>query len=84
MMTPDVHGVLDVGTKAQDVGGHEFLIPRFFPAGSSGNPSLLDDMFGIRNSWGTGWGIGGDAFLPVAGLADLFADGGDCAVPVKV
>jgi hypothetical protein len=83
MMTPDAHGVLDVGDKSQDVGGHEILIPRYFPAGAPGNPSAVEDMLGGRQSWGTGWAQGGDYFIPTAGFADLFADGADATVPVK-
>jgi hypothetical protein len=83
MMDPDAHGVLNVGTKVDDVGGHEFLIPRYFPAGAAGNPSATVAMYGMRQSWGASWGLAGDAFIPVAGLADMLADGGDCAVPSK-
>lgn len=83
MMDPDQYGVLNVGDKSKDVGGHEFVIPRYFPAGSAGNPSKTEAMFGMRQSWGTSWGLGGDAFIPEAGLADMFADGGDATIPVK-
>jgi hypothetical protein len=83
MMDPDGHGVLDCADKSKDVGGHEFLIPRYFPAGAAGNPSDSIAMFGMRQSWGPQWGLGGDAFLPVDGLADMLADGGDAAVPLK-
>ena len=54
-----------------------------YPAGAAGNPSATETMFGMRQSWGD-WGpLHGDAFIPAAGLADMLADGGDAACPVK-
>jgi len=36
----------------------------------------------VRNSWGTGWGDDGHAWLSWADLALLFNDGADCVQPV--
>lgn len=83
MMDPDSHGVLDCGDKSKDVGGHEFVVPRHYPAGAPGNPSAVEAMLGMRQSWGPAWGLAGDAFIPVSGFADLLADGGDATIPVK-
>ena len=83
MMEPDNFGVLDVGDKSQDVGGHEFFLWGYFPKGAPGNPSATEDMLAMRNSWGTGWGKYGNGYIPAAGLAALIVDGGDCTFPVK-
>jgi hypothetical protein len=38
----------------------------------------------IRNSWGTGWGAGGDAWIRIADLKAIFAKGGEaCAATEK-
>lgn len=38
----------------------------------------------IRNSWGSGWGHGGDCKLRFDDLASLLADQGEACVPTKV
>lgn len=37
----------------------------------------------LHNSWGTGYGIGGDAFITVRNLDKLLQDDGEACIPVK-
>jgi C1A family cysteine protease len=36
----------------------------------------------LRNSWGTGWGLDGHAWLAWTALDSLLGDGGDVVQPV--
>jgi hypothetical protein len=54
------------------------------------NPDLPADMSNIdvdrshvrlHNSWGTGYGLGGDAFITVRNLNKLLQDGGEACIP---
>jgi len=42
-----------------------------------------NELVKVRNSWGTGWGDGGYAWLTWPDLAMLLRDGGDAVVPVQ-
>lgn len=79
MMNPDSHGVLNVGTAADDVGGHCILLNEEWPKGSFSN---VEDFYAVHQSWGN-WGQNGKALISAAGLADLLADQGECVFPVK-
>lgn len=39
--------------------------------------------FTLHNSWGEGWGLGGDCLVSFDDMAGLLADDGECCVPVK-
>lgn len=69
MFTPDADGRLRiVGALA---GGHEFVVDE------------IDTSLGrvwMTNSWGTGWGIGGRAYLTFEDWGTLLADQGDVTV----
>jgi hypothetical protein len=58
------------------VGGHAILITGWSP--KYGN---LGETFRLRNSWGPGYGKGGNGYLRAANLAALLADEGEAAVP---
>jgi C1A family cysteine protease len=54
-------------------GGHEYVIAGF-------NPS--NNLLRLVNSWGTGWGRNGHAYVDADAYRTLIDDGGDCTVPV--
>lgn len=67
MDSPGTDGVVKVGGRSR--GGHEILLYRY---------DLGCDLWWCRNSWGTGWGKGGDFAFDTPGyqrLMDLQADG---------
>jgi hypothetical protein len=53
------------------VGGHEIEL--------TGIDTLLERVT-LTNSWGTGWGLNGRAFLTFKDLGKLLEDNGDCVV----
>lgn len=70
MYTPS-SGVVTVS--GQKVGGHCILARGV----NMRNRTVL-----LRNSWGSDWGVAGDARISVADLSTLLQDGGEACVPV--
>lgn len=72
MFKPGLGGVLSVS--GQIAGGHEVALTAITATG----------MVRILNSWGTGWGVQGCAYLRFADLGRLLSESGDVTVPVSV
>jgi hypothetical protein len=63
------------------VGGHAILCNGYHPAKSvNGKPPR--EMFGLFNSWGPNWGVGGQSWIAADDLAFLLRDQGEACVPV--
>jgi len=73
MTNPASNGVIRATGKV--MGGHCILATGYDPA---------SQMFRLKNSWGTGWGKKGDAFIPAADLKMLLGQQGEACVTVKV
>lgn len=73
MMSPDNRGQIRVGGNV--VGGHCIIAKGVNPAGIG---SIL-----LRNSWGPGWGINGEAIISWPDLRTLMAQNGECCVPIN-
>ncbi len=71
MMRPDLDGFLR--PTGSVVGGHAILVKGI---------SVPNKRVTLHNSWGPGWGRGGDAYLSFDDLGKLLADGGEACVPV--
>jgi hypothetical protein len=71
---PDAQGVVRLPAGATIRGGHEIVCRKY--DGS--------DLLWCDNSWGAGWGLAGRFAFPTAVLARLFAEQGDCAVPLPL
>lgn len=66
-----------VRVSGQQVGGHCLLVVGWSVDYTGAGPG-----FWWRNSWGTGYGIGGSAFVPEDTMGELIEGVGECAVPV--
>jgi hypothetical protein len=73
MFNPDSAGVLVVDPSSGVAGGHQIALTANDVAGQR----VL-----IRNSWGTGWGQDGHAWLDWSDFDALLHDGGDVVQPV--
>lgn len=75
MMHP-VNGLMSVAGRT--MGGHATIANAYHPAApeAGGRPAIR-----IQNSYGTGWGIDGAAWLPVTDLAAVLARKGEACVP---
>lgn len=70
-------GLVDIGGSL--VGGHCILLTGYWPA----HPELGDVVVWV-NSWGSDYGVHGQAYIRVADLAQLLAQDGDACVLVDV
>lgn len=68
-------GVVTIG--GSEIGGHCLVVTAWVTDYAGHGPG-----FWWRNSWGTDYGINGDAFVPEATFADLIANVGEVAVPI--
>lgn len=75
----DDHGLVQISGPV--VGGHEYLLVGYEPAGIAG--AVSDEVI-FANSWGTGWGDGGYGRMTVDTLRQLLADDGDATIPHPV
>jgi len=66
-----------VTSAGSEVGGHCLLVIAWVTDHLGHGPG-----FWWRNSWGPGYGIAGDGFVPEDTMAGLIAEVGECAVPV--
>lgn len=73
MFTPDPDGTVHYTGPA--VGGHEIVVVQDVPS---------KNKVRIRNSWGAGWGVGGDFLLTYTDLGNLLAAGGDACLAAEV
>lgn len=73
MFTPDASATIHADTTSPVAGGHQVCIVGNDTAGK---------RIRIRNSWGTGWGDAGHAWLCWSDLDLLFREGGDAVQPV--
>jgi hypothetical protein len=67
MFTPAANGVLTVTQSSGVAGGHAILCVGWTVV--SGKTYLI-----LRNSWGTAWGLSGEAYLPAASLPTLVGE----------
>jgi hypothetical protein len=72
MFAPDADGFVRIAGRVE--GGHCVLVTGI---------SLKRGAYRIRNSWGAGWGIGGDALVRRVDMAVLLADDGEACVPIR-
>jgi hypothetical protein len=70
MMEPDSEGYIRV--RGQREGGHAILCNGY---------SITKHRFKLTNSWGSGWGIGGECYVTDADMAILLEDDGEACVP---
>lgn len=72
MFSPGADGRLRVDTGSGLAGGHEYLVDEL---------DVERGRVWLTNSWGSGWGVGGRAWLTLDDLASLLRDDGDCVIP---
>lgn len=70
MMDTDASGY--VSRKGQRVGGHAILCNGY---------SVTKRRFKLTNSWGTGWGVGGECYVTETDMEALLLDQGEGCVP---
>jgi C1A family cysteine protease len=81
MFDPDSYGVIK--PTGDDAGGHCYLIRGVLSAEDAfaqlmiNEPALL-----ITNSWGTGWGVHGDAWIRLSDFVALLKRDGELLVPI--
>ena len=72
MMVPNEDGILDITGFV--LGGHAYLV----------NELTKDGLFGIKNSWGPGWGENGKAYITIEDFKRLFHYGGESLACVEL
>jgi hypothetical protein len=72
MMDPDSKGI--IRPTGQVEGGHAILCNGI---------SVRSGLYRLHNSWGTGWGLGGDCFISRDDMSRLLSEEGECCIPVK-
>lgn len=72
MFTPDKAGLIAVNRRSQVAGGHEYVVDGFDPAKGAVR---------ITNSWGTSWGVKGQAWIKTADFGWLLSQQGDVVQP---
>lgn len=75
-------GLLDVTGKV--VGGHAILVRGYHPRMRIKGEGWFarHPVFVVRNSWGAGYGRGGDAYVLESDMAALLANFGEACIPV--
>jgi hypothetical protein len=71
MFYPDDKGAIRVGGEV--AGGHAYLVK---------GVSVSNRTFTIHNSWGAGWGVGGDAKISWDHVRQLLAEQGEAVIPL--
>jgi hypothetical protein len=72
---PDSDGVISIAQTDEVAGGHEVVVDEI---------DMEKQRFGFTNSWGTGWGVGGRAYIPFALMQRLLKEDGDVTVLVPL
>jgi hypothetical protein len=82
MFSPRPSGLLEVSGRI--AGGHAILARGVrMKAHLPGEGSTPIEVVRLRNSWGQGWGVNGDAFIRVEDLERLLRMEGECCFPVE-
>lgn len=68
---PDASGNISVGAVDHVAGGHEVCVDQI---------DFEQKRYGFTNSWGTGWGVDGRAFIDFDLMARLLTEDGDVTV----
>lgn len=69
---PDSNGLVSISNGAQVRGGHEVVATQVLAS---------EQLIGLWNSWGPGWGVGGRFFMSWATWDRLLSEQGDVTVP---
>jgi hypothetical protein len=72
---PDANGLIAIASGAQVRGGHEFVVDEL---------NVEKQLVGFTNSWGTGWGVNGRAYMSWSDFGRLLSEQGDVTVFVPV
>lgn len=72
MMDPGKDGTLTVNKRSQVDGGHEYVVDGYDPT---------RDAVRMTNSWGTSWGINGQAWIKTVDFQWLLSQEGDVVQP---
>jgi hypothetical protein len=75
MFDPDLKGIIRATTSLDIDAGHEYLAYAI---------NWPQKLVRIRNSWGSQWGLNGDAYIPFSDMERLLAAQGDCTVPIVI
>jgi hypothetical protein len=78
MFEPDQRGLITIRADAEVAGGHCVLLRGVHIIDAAKGKY----MFRIRNSWGTSWGIFGDAWISSDDMRKLHAEQGEFCIPV--
>jgi hypothetical protein len=72
MFDPDSSGLIKVDKRSKVAGGHEYVVDGYDPA---------KDAVRMTNSWGTSWGLNGQAWIKTADFQWLLSQQGDVVQP---
>lgn len=72
MFDPNSSGVIQVNKRSGVAGGHEYVVDGFDPS---------RDAVRMTNSWGTSWGMSGQAWIKTADFQWLLSQQGDVVQP---
>lgn len=71
MFSPNAEGLLTVDAASGVAGGHEYVVDEYDP---------VRGWVGMTNSWGTGWGAAGRAYIEAEAFGRLLDQQGDVIV----
>lgn len=71
--SPDHNGVVSLPASATNRGGHEVQVAEI---------DMENERFGVWNSWGTDYGVGGKFYMPFSVFERLMAEEGDVTAGV--
>jgi hypothetical protein len=72
MFDPDSSGTIKVNKRSGVAGGHEYVVDGYDPS---------RDAVRMTNSWGTSWGVNGQAWIKTADFQWLLGQQGDVVQP---
>ncbi len=82
MFSPRPSGLLEVDRNSRVAGGHAICWRGSLMRARLRGESGVQELARLRNSWGKGWGKGGDCFMRLDDLEWLLNQGGECVIPV--